>query len=480
MNLAIISYTYFSIPQRQLGILDCERSIMTLQTTSRFHFIGIGGIGMSGIAKIMKMKGFSVSGSDLKETQLEGITTFQGHDAAHLEGVDVVITSSDIPPHNVEILEAQKKGLPILKRADMLAEIMRLFDHTVSISGTHGKTTTTALVGAILQSAGFNPTVINGGVINQLNSNIHLGQTDAWCVVEADESDGSFLKLLGTYSVVTNINTDHLNYYGSFDNLKTSFKEFIMRTSIFGGSIVCLDDPIIREMLPINRKVITYGVCDDAMVQAFNIRKFTDKTLFDVRIRMHITKIIQDVELSILGHHNVLNALSVISLAQLLKIDDESLIQGLKHFHGIQRRFTIRGIINGVTVVDDYAVHPKEINAILDIAYQKGFKSIVAVFQPHRYSRLQILMKEFAKALNQFSHVIIAPVYAAFEKEIEGVNSDTLSQMIDTPHTLIQDSAEISPLLKTITTPGDLVIFIGAGTVSEWSKQYVANPSASG
>lgn len=447
---------------------------MSFQNARRFYFVGIGGIGMSGIAKILHLKGFDVSGSDLKPTHFEGIKTYVGHHSDHIKDIDVVVTSTDVPDTNIEIVTAKALGIPVVKRADMLAEIMKLFENTVSISGTHGKTTTTALIGAVLHHAHLNPTVINGGIINAFESNIHMGDSQ-WCVVEADESDGSFLKLLGTYSIVTNVDMDHVNYYGdSFENLKNAFIEFIMNTSIFGTSILCIDDPIIRSWLPLDRKIMTYGLSDDAMVQAFNIRKMEDKTIFDVKIQTSFTKILKDVELSILGTHNVLNALSAITLAQILKLDEEAIYNGFRNFHGVQRRFTIRGVINGVTIVDDYAHHPKEVTSVLDIAHQKNAKKVIAVFQPHRYSRVKILIDDFAKSLSAFDHVIMAPLYSAGESVVEGVDSLTISKKMTCPYTLINHEDEIRGLINSLTTPGDMVIFIGAGNVTEWSKKIVA------
>jgi len=424
---------------------------------------------MSAIAKILARKEYVITGSDLKKTTFQNITTYTGHHKNNIKGVDIIVISTDIPSSNPELIEAQRQNLPILKRADILREIINTYPHVVSISGTHGKTTTTALVSSVLKQTDFNPTIINGGIMNDANSNIDIGGNEC-CVIEADESDGSMLKLYGTHSIVTNIDEEHLSHYGSLENLKKSFIDYMNNTT--HTVIACIDDPILKSLLPeVKTKVITYGTSAEAIVQAYNIRKFSDKTIFDVNIKAPLSpKMLYDIELSALGHHNILNALSTIALGQVLDIKDKAIYNGLKSFQGVQRRFSIRKIVNGVTFVDDYAHHPKELLAVLDIAKQRKAKKVIGVFEAHRYTRLQDLMDDFAKALNEFDHVIMIPIYTANEPPIQGVSIDVLCQKFTSPYDKVITQEELNTLISKITHTGDYVIFMGAGNIVNWSK----------
>ncbi|USO02212.1 MAG: UDP-N-acetylmuramate--L-alanine ligase [Alphaproteobacteria bacterium] len=449
---------------------------LNLNNFSHFHFIGIGGIGMSGIAKILAEKGFQVSGSDFKSVTLKNITTYVGHDKNNIKHADIIVISTAIHPENPELLEAQQRNIPIFKRADILKEIIKKYKNIVSISGAHGKTTTTALIWSVLKQTNLDPTIINGGVVNAVNSNIYVGQTNDWCVVEADESDGSFLDLIGTYSVVTNIDREHLNHYSSLEHLKNSFIEFINKSSEL--SIICIDDPLVQSLRPLIKKdVITYGILNDAMVQAYNIRKMSNKTIFDVKIKAPLeSKILKDIELAALGTHNVLNALSAIALAQHIKIDDHAIYEGLKHFQGVQRRFTIRHTTNNeITFVDDYAHNPKKISAVYETAKQSGAKRVIAVFEAHRYTRLKELMDEFVEALNAFNYIFIIPIYAANEQPIDGVSVEVLSKKLTAPHAYVATQEELNTHLPNVIEQGDIVVFMGAGNILSWSKNYLSH-----
>lgn len=459
----------------------------------KIHFVGIGGIGMSGIAEVLANLGYDVSGSDLAENanvqrlrQLK-IPIMIGHDAAHVQGVQVVVVSTDIKFDNVEIAAARTACIPIIRRAEMLAELMRL-KLAVAISGTHGKTTTTSLAAALFEAANLDPTVVNGGIINSYGTNARLG-TGEWIVVEADESDGSFLRLPATIAVVTNIDPEHMNFYGTFEHLKQAFATFIERVPFYGLGVLCIDHPEVRAMLPkvMDRRIVTYGFDEDANIRGVNLRDTTDGTYFDVdlisgaalthRSLAHgkvdvLPKKIKDLFLPMMGHHNVQNALSVIAIAQELGLDDAVIRTAFANFKGVKRRFSRMGVVNNITIIDDYAHHPVEIKTVLAAARQASAGRTIAIVQPHRYSRLQDLFSDFSHCFEQADVIVVAPVYSAGESPLPGITAYALANAIrETGKEVytIEDAAEISSLVGRLATPGDMVVLMGAGTITHWA-----------
>jgi UDP-N-acetylmuramate--alanine ligase len=463
-------------------------------SVKRIHFVGIGGIGMSGIAEVLLNLGFDISGSDIQEStnilrlRQRGAKITVGHDAANVADAQVVVVSTDIKEGNVEVLAAKHKRIPVIRRAEMLSELMR-FKYAVAICGTHGKTTTTSLSASLFDAAGLDPTVVNGGIINAYGTNARLGAGD-WIVVEADESDGSFLTLLPTIAVVTNIDPEHMDFYGSFEALKQSFVQYVERVPFYGLGILCLDHPVVREILPqlANRRTVTYGFAEDANVRGTNLRFSAEGILFDVDIVGNgalssralagdrvavLPRKIKDLFLPMMGQHNVQNALSVVAIAQELGLNDDCLRQAFSQFKGVKRRFTCTGVAAGVTVIDDYAHHPVEIKTVLQAARQACSGQIIAVVQPHRYSRLQNLFEEFTQCFDLADTVIVAPVYGARETPIEGVNAEVLAQAIKNTGKrnieTIQSSEELAPLIQKYAQPGDMVICLGAGNITQWA-----------
>jgi UDP-N-acetylmuramate--alanine ligase len=392
------------------------------------HFIGIGGIGMSGIAEIMLRIGYSVQGSDGKASanteRLEklGAKIFIGHDAAHVEGAYAVVYSTAIKHDNPEMVAARDKRLPLVRRAEMLAELMRL-QFSVAVGGTHGKTTTTSMIACLLDAGGLDPTVVNGGIINAYGTNAKVGAGD-WIVVEADESDGTFLKLRSTVAVVTNIDPEHLDHYGDFDAVKRAFRDFVENIPFYGFAAICTDHPEVQAMASRveNRRLIAYGVNPQAEVRAERIRMGPDGSRFDVVIRPLEGEAIryEDLHLPMAGHHNVMNALAAIAVARELGVSAEDLRKGLTGFGGVRRRFTTTGVANGVRVIDDYGHHPVEIAAVLTAARAVTEGKVIAVVQPHRYSRLRDLFDDFCHCFNDADTVIVADVYAAGETPLPG------------------------------------------------------------
>lgn len=454
-----------------------ERDIGTI------HFVGIGGIGMSGIAEVMKNLGYSVQGSDVAEsynvTRLRerGIPVHIGHKAENLGDASVVVISSAIRNGNPEVDLAQEKFIPVVRRAEMLAELMRL-KNTVAVAGTHGKTTTTSLVSAVLDKAGLDPTVINGGIINAYGTNARLGAGE-WMVVEADESDGSFLRLPPTIAIVTNIDPEHLDHYGSFEKVKQSFIEFIEHVPFYGAAVMCLDHPEVQALIPhvTDRPIITYGFNAQADVRGDQVQPCPGGNRFNVVITNRRTgeqRTIEGLELAMPGRHNVQNALSAIAVAQKLGISDEALKAAFAEFGGVKRRFTRVGTVDGVTVIDDYGHHPVEIKAVLAAAREGiGEGRVIAVAQPHRYTRLRDLMTEFCTCFNDADTVIVTPVYAAGESPIEGVGRDELVKGLHASghrHALATDSAEhLAEQLSELAKPGDMVVCLGAGDITKWA-----------
>jgi UDP-N-acetylmuramate--alanine ligase len=445
------------------------------------HFVGIGGIGMSGIAEVMKNLGYNVQGSDVAEgyvvegLRAKGIPVAIGHKAENLGDAAVIVTSTAIKRGNPEVEAALANRVPVVRRAEMLAELMRL-KSTVAVAGTHGKTTTTSMVAALLDAGGVDPTVINGGIINSYGSNARLGASD-WMVVEADESDGSFLRLDGTIAVVTNIDPEHLDHYGSFDRVKDAFVEFVENVPFYGAALLCLDHPEVQGILPRvrDRRIVTYGFSTQADVRGVNVQPIPGGNRFEtiVRQRDGTTRSIEGIELPMPGRHNVQNALAAIGVALELGIDDATIQQGFAKFHGVKRRFTKVGETGGVTVIDDYGHHPVEIRAVLAAAREGVENRVIAVVQPHRFSRLGNLMEEFQGAFNDADMVYVTPVYAAGEAPVEGVDADALVEGLKRrghrSAATIADADSLAATLAGVVQPGDMVVCLGAGDITKWA-----------
>jgi UDP-N-acetylmuramate--alanine ligase len=445
------------------------------------HFIGIGGIGMSGIAEVMHNLGYKVQGSDVAEGYVieglrkKGIPVAIGHKAENLGDAAVVVTSTAIKRGNPEVELALERRVPVVRRAEMLAELMRL-KSTVAIAGTHGKTTTTSMVAAILDAGGIDPTVINGGIINSYGSNARLGASD-WMVVEADESDGSFLRLDGTVAVVTNIDPEHLDHYGSFDKVKDAFIEFVENVPFYGAALLCLDHPEVQAIIPRvrDRRVVTYGFSAQADVRGVNVTPIPGGNRFEaiIRNRDGETRSIEGIELPMPWRHNVQNALAAVGVALELGIPDEIIANGFAKFHGVKRRFTKVGEVDGVSIIDDYGHHPVEIRAVLSAAREGANGRVIAVVQPHRYSRLGTLMSDFQSAFNEADIVYVTPVYAAGEVPMEGVDAEALvSGLKQRGHhsaQVVSDPVALARALAEVTRENDVVICLGAGDITKWA-----------
>jgi UDP-N-acetylmuramate--alanine ligase len=454
------------------------------------HFIGIGGIGMSGIAEVMHNLGYSVQGSDVAEgyvvegLRAKGIKVMIGHKAENLGDAAVVVTSTAIKRGNPEVELALETRVPVIRRAEMLAELMRL-KSTVAVAGTHGKTTTTSMIAALLDAGGVDPTVINGGIINSYGSNARLGNSD-WMVVEADESDGSFLRLDGTIAVVTNIDPEHLDHYGSFDRVKDAFVEFVGNVPFYGAALLCLDHPEVQAILPRvqDRRIVTYGFSAQADIRGENVRPVPGGNLFDVLIRDrdgHVEKI-SDILLPMPGRHNVSNSLAAIGVALQLGITHDVICTGFEKFGGVKRRFTKVGEVQlegGVaTVIDDYGHHPVEIRAVLAAAREGALGRVVAIVQPHRFTRLRDLMDEFQQAFNDADIVYAAPVYAAGEQPIEGVDSAALvAGLKRRGHrhaATVADADDLAAQIAADLQPDDMIVCLGAGDITKWAAGLAA------
>ena len=445
------------------------------------HFIGIGGIGMSGIAEIMLRIGYVVQGSDAKASanterlQKLGAKIFIGHDAAHVEGASAVVYSTAVKGDNPEMVAGRAKRLPLVRRAEMLAELMRL-QFSVAVGGTHGKTTTTSMIAALLDAGGMDPTVVNGGIINAYGTNAKVGEGD-WIVVEADESDGTFLKLKSTVAVVTNIDPEHLDHYGDFDAVKKAFKDFVENIPFYGFAAICLDHPEVQALAAKveNRRLVTYGINPQAEVRATNVTMGPEGARFDVQFSPQdgpVTRLI-DLHLPMAGDHNVANALAAIAIARELGVTDEAIRAGLTGFGGVKRRFTTTGVSKGVRIIDDYGHHPVEISSVLKAARAVSLGKVVAVVQPHRYTRLRDLFADFCSCFNDADVVIVADVYTAGESPIEGINRDSLVEGLRRyghRHALALPSpADLPAMIAAQTQPGDLVVLLGAGDITSWA-----------
>jgi UDP-N-acetylmuramate--alanine ligase len=447
------------------------------------HFVGIGGIGMSGIAEVMHNLGYSVQGSDIAESYVveglreRGINVMIGHAGENVAGAAVVVTSTAVKRDNPEVVYALEHRIPVVRRAEMLAELMRL-KNTVAVAGTHGKTTTTSMVAALLDAGGVDPTVINGGIINSYGSNARLGASD-WMVVEADESDGSFLRLDGTLAVVTNIDPEHLDHYGSFDRVKSAFVEFIENVPFYGAAMLCIDHPEVQAIIPKvrDRRVVTYGFSAQADIRGENVTPIPGGNRFDVALRQRDGSFrrIVGIELPMPGRHNVQNALAAVGVAVEMGCSDECIIGGFSKFGGVKRRFTKVGEVDGVSIIDDYGHHPVEISAVLAAARESVASGgrVIAVVQPHRFTRLRDHMEDFERAFNDADVVYATPVYAAGEQPIEGVDSQT---MVDGMKARGHRSAHVisgpEPLADALAAtiqPGDMVVCLGAGDITKWA-----------
>ncbi|HWD13080.1 UDP-N-acetylmuramate--L-alanine ligase [Pseudochrobactrum sp. sp1633] len=445
------------------------------------HFIGIGGIGMSGIAEVLHNLGYKVQGSDqadganVQRLRDKGIEVFVGHKAENIGKADVVVVSTAIRQNNPELVEARENLLPIVRRAEMLAELMR-FRQAIAIGGTHGKTTTTSMVATLLEAGRLDPTVINGGIINAYGTNARMGEGE-WMVVEADESDGTFLKLPADIAVITNIDPEHLDHYGSFDNVRAAFRQFVENVPFYGFGVMCLDHPEVQALVSRieDRRVITYGENPQADVRFSNHRMDGAVSIFDVviRDRKGETVEINDLRLPMPGRHNVSNATAAIAVAHELGLTADDIRKGLSGFGGVKRRFTHTGSWNGVEIFDDYGHHPVEIKAVLKAAREAASKRVIAIAQPHRFTRLASLFDDFSTCFNDADTVLIAPVYTAGEDPIEGVTSETLVSKIKTAGhrdaRYLEDPAHLPEIIKGLAQEGDFVVFLGAGNITQWA-----------
>lgn len=447
------------------------------------HFVGIGGIGMSGIAEVLRNLGYTVQGSDLAESanvkRLRGlgIRISIGHRAENIAGAAVVVVSSAVKRDNPEVVAARAALVPVVRRAEMLGELMRL-KWAIAIGGTHGKTTTTSMVGNMLEHANLDPTVINGGIINAYGTNTRLGSGD-WMVVEADESDGTFIKLPACIAVVTNMDPEHLDYYGSFDNMRAAFDSFVQNIPFYGFAALCIDHPEVQAMIPrvSDRRIITYGFSPQADVRAVNMRLGTEGAEYDVVIDDRHTgesRTIIGVRLPMYGPHNVQNSLACFAVGNEMGLPDVVMRDSMAKFQGVKRRFTKTGESNGITVIDDYGHHPVEIAAVLKAARTAGTGRTIAVVQPHRYSRLANLFEEFCTCFNDADAVIVADVYAAGEQPIENVNRDSLVEGLrmhgHRQVLALHGPDELPQLIREIARPGDLVVCLGAGNITQWAN----------
>ncbi len=449
------------------------------------HFVGIGGIGMSGIAEVMHNLGYSVQGSDIAEgpaverLRARGIIVHIGQVAENIDGVAVVVISTAIKRGNPELEAAYERRIPVVRRAEMLAELMRL-KSTVAVAGTHGKTTTTSMVAAMLDAGGIDPTVINGGVIEQYGSNARLGDSD-WMVVEADESDGSFLRLDGTIAVVTNIDAEHLDHWGDFEAIKKGFVEFIENVPFYGAAILCLDHPEVQAILPRirDRRIVTYGFSAQADVKGVNVTPIPGGNRFDVVVRDREGDIrtIEHIELPMPGRHNVQNAVAAIAVGLEMGMSNEQICNGFAQFGGVRRRFTKVGTVpvegGDVLVIDDYGHHPVEIRAVLAAAREGAKGRVIAVVQPHRYTRLRDHMTDFQQCFNDADLVFVAPVYKAGEEPIEGVHSEALiaglKQRGHRVAEMVEDADALAARLAPELEPHDMIVCLGAGDITKWA-----------
>lgn len=454
--------------------------------TGPIHIMGIGGIGMSAIADILHAKGYTVQGSDQKESanvrrlRAKGLRVFVGHDPINLVGARYVVISTAIRKENAELQAARAKGLPIIRRAEMLAELMRLYS-TVSVTGTHGKTTTTSLIAHIFTAAGVDPTVITGGIINDWGSNARLGN-GPWMIVEADESDGTFIKLPSQIGVVTNIDPEHLDYFKTVDNMHREFEAFLRNIPFYGLGVACTDDPVVAQMLERlelrrdGRRLLTYGTSQGADLVLATARVEGHKTFFDAELGHAVrggARALKGWMVPVPGQHNALNALAAIAAASEAGIPDETIKRALAEFSGVKRRFQLAGTWNGIAVYDDYGHHPVEIAAVLKAARNGARGRVFAVVEPHRYTRVRDLFQDFAQCFKDADGVIVAPLYSAGEQPIDGINSKTLAEAIRAAGVPIVETVDsehdLAPVIRQMAATGDMIMCLGAGNSTEWA-----------
>jgi UDP-N-acetylmuramate--alanine ligase len=450
------------------------------------HVVGVGGIGMSAIAEILHAKGYTVQGSDQKDSanvrrlRAKGIRVFVGHDPINLVGAKYIVISTAVKAGNPELDAARAKGLPIIRRAEMLAELMRLYA-TVSVTGTHGKTTTTSLIAHVFNVAGRDPTVITGGIINEWGSNARLGNGD-WMIVEADESDGTFIKIPTQIGVVTNIDPEHLDYFKTVENMHREFETFFRNIPFYGLGVACIDHPVVSEMIERlalrrdGRRLVTYGASADADIVLKSARVEGASTIFDADLGARVqggARTIRGWSIPLCGHHNALNALAAIAAASEAGIGDDVIRKAIAGFSGVKRRFQLTGIWNGVSIYDDYGHHPVEIAAVLKAARAGARGRVIAMIEPHRYTRVRDLFREFAACFKDADQVIVTPLYSAGEAPIDGVNNAALAEAIRaTGHTSVasvDSERDVVPILRRSATAGDMVICLGAGNSTEWA-----------
>ncbi len=443
------------------------------------HFVGIGGIGMSGIAEVLLNFGYKVQGSDLKASKITdrlqrlGAKIFFGQSAENLEEAEVVVISSAIKPGNPELDQARLKGLPVVRRAEMLAELMRLRSN-IAVAGTHGKTTTTTMVATLLDHGGIDPTVVNGGIIHAYGSNARVGESD-WMVVEADESDGTFNRLPATVAIVTNIDPEHMEHWGSIENLRKGFYDFVSNIPFYGLAVCCTDHPEVQSLVGkiSDRRVVTYGFNAQADVRAANLTYKRGIAHFDIVVASQ-DLVIEGCKLPMPGDHNVSNALAAVAVSLHLGMNGEQIKEALEGFKGVNRRFTKVGEVDGVTIIDDYGHHPVEISAVLKAARQSSEGRVIAIHQPHRYSRLATLFEDFCTCFNEADVVGIAEVFGAGEDPIEGAEqNDLVEGLIRHGHRhacAVGSEDDLFNLVKEQAKPGDIVVCLGAGTISSWAN----------
>jgi len=451
-------------------------------TSQHAHFIGIGGIGMSGIAEVLLNQKMKVSGSDLRHSPVTerlaqlGAIVYEGHEAGHVEGATVVVTSSAVSPDNPEVLEARARKIPVIQRAEMLAELMRL-KFGIAIAGMHGKTTTTSMVASVLGAGGLDPTVVVGGRVDAMGSNARLGASQ-YLVAEADESDRSFLKLSPILAVVTNLDREHMDCYRDMDDVERAFLDFMDKVPFYGAVTACIDNPQLAAILPrARRRIFTYGTARQADYR-LELLPAADGAYSRFQV-VTATRQLGPFELHVPGHHNVLNATAAVAIAYQLEVDPGKIAEGISHFRGVDRRFQLRGQARGITVIDDYGHHPTEIRATLAAARGCGYQHIHVIFQPHRYTRTHDLLDEFAGAFTDADTVTVLPIYAASEQPIPGVTAESLASRIEGPR--VHFAPDFSAALDSVTAqarPGDLILTLGAGSVSQLAPQIVASLQA--
>jgi len=446
------------------------------------HFVGIGGIGMSGIAEVLHSLGYAVQGSDIGEganvlrLRELGISVFVGHAAENLGLAQVVVVSSAVKADNPEVVAARDNLVPVVRRAEMLGELMRL-KWSIAVGGTHGKTTTTSIIAALLDAAGMDPTVINGGIINAWGSNARLGTGD-WMVAEADESDGTFLKLPTTVAVVTNIDPEHMEHYGSFDKLRDAFDAFVENIPFYGFAALCVDHPEVQAMIPrvSDRRLVTYGFSPQADVRAINLHPGPGGTRFDVVVtdrNSRTERTIEGLSLPMVGDHNAQNALAAVAIAAEMNLDNDVVRKALSGFAGVKRRFTQTGDVDGTIIIDDYGHHPVEITAVLKAARATAHGKVIAVVQPHRYTRLRDLFEDFCTCFNDADAVIVADVYKAGEAPIAGADRDALVEGLRHHGHRTVEALEgpecLAGVVDNLAEPGDMVVCLGAGNITQWA-----------